>query len=179
MSGRAPPRCEHMEEHRQHEGQSRDGMCLPIACSHENLARTFRSRRKSTGTFALFCVLSVFVPTPCLSHHLDPHSLSLPPSLSFLFFMRFDSRSYTHASRVCRVLALCSLLGVGVPYLLEYAAVYIHASRGHVTGRAMRAPRRLAKGGVAATIVATRGPRRNEPRRLCVFSLPWLDSHPR
>ena len=30
--------------------------------------------------------------------------------------MRFDSRSYTHASRVCRVLALCSVLGVGVPY---------------------------------------------------------------
>ena len=30
--------------------------------------------------------------------------------------MRFDSRSYTHASRVCRVLALCSMLGVGVPY---------------------------------------------------------------
>ena len=31
-------------------------------------------------------------------------------------FRRFDSRSYTHASRVCRVLALCSVLGVGVPY---------------------------------------------------------------
>ena len=35
--------------------------------------------------------------------------------------MRFDSRSYAHASHACRVLALCSVLGVGVyrtvPYL--------------------------------------------------------------
>ena len=45
-------------------------------------------------------------------------------------FRRFDSRSYTHASRVCRVLALCSVLGVGVPYRTVPDAVTNSSSNG-------------------------------------------------